>query len=939
MTFKISRFTSHRPARLSKAFSLKDGELQKSPGGNMSRGEVRTLRFETMDVFADILKGLEPCNALAYGICQHEHAAIVPKDKAAQAKHEHLPVTARTRENFSWPVGPGLFMLDYDPEKGTDPMTPEQLLAVIYEVAPGLEHAPHVLRPSASSFIYNAETGECLKGQGGLRVWFLVADAQDIPRAGAVLFKRLWLAGHGRIDVSRAGSMLVRALVDDAVWQPERLDFCGGAACEPPLVQRLPDPEVYNAEAAPLDTRAALPNLTEDEQKRFIKLAQDAKREKRPEADEQQELWIQERINGALEGQELEAGEREQAVEQLRETLSQAVKKRILLGDFELLPDKGDPVTVAEVLDNPERWHNRRFRDPLEPEYGNDSRIAWLNLRAAGKPYLFSHAHGGQRFQLHRARHTIQVPAGERVQIVGKALELMRLDGGVFDRGGELVRLDETGSVHPLGLDGLRFHLDALARWQKFDKRSQDWTPCDAPEPVAKGIMATRGNWKLPVLRAVATAPFMDPSTGRVVDTDGHDAETGIVLHCNTLNRWPGVPLKPSAEQVKTALATIWKPFQDFPFIDDVARGVWLAAVLTAPVRAALPTAPGFLFGAPTAGSGKTLLATCMAVLAGVESPPVMTMTADEQENRKRLFSTGRTGAPAIVMDNLTGAFGSDALCAWLTSGAFTDRVLGQSEVVQIPTRTLMLLTGNNVMLKGDLCRRVLTCEIDPQTERPWSRAYSVDPAAHCRAHRLEMVAAALAILRAAYGQKTQMQGRTASFEVWSDTVRRAVVWTKEQGFMDVADPMRSVEANYEADPESAKLEALLGAWHQAFGEYRVTVPEIIQRAERDRESDLYAAVEEVAGQGSIINPRILGHWLRRMKNRIVGGLQVEGCGKRARRAVWRVRKVSSVSFMSSFRSSSENCQMTNQRSSAERTQTTHTTHHQHSGTWVEGTL
>ena len=864
----------------------------------MVNGEVQTMSFESLADFAALLPTLTPAQALGYGTCPHDHALIVAAAKVDAAPKGDLPTLSRTRDNFTFPAGPGLFMLDYDPQKGTEPMTPEQLLAALYGVCPALEHAAHVLRPSASSSIYNNESGECLKGQGGLRLWVLVADAQDIPRAGAVLFKRLWLAGYGRIDVSRAGSLLLRTLVDDAVWQPERLDFCGGAACAAPLEQRLPDPQIFNANAEPLDTRAALPDLTEAEEHEFQKIVSQAKVDAKPRAAEQQAIWIEDRVKSALAGQELEPIERERRVAQIRETLRQAAQTQILLGDFELLPAEGGSVTVGELLDHPDKWHNRRFHDPLEPEYGNDARIAVVNLRNAGKPYLYSHAHGGTRFALHRARHEIQVPAGERVEIVARALELMRLDGGVFDRGGELVRLDGGGSVHHLGLEGLRFYLDGLARWMKFDGRAKDWRPCDCPESVAKGVEASRGNWALPTLKGVATAPFMDPSTGRTVEQDGYDRETGIVLHCNILDRWPGVPTKPTIDHVKAALDTLWTPFVGFPFTSEVSRGVWLAAILSAPIRAALPTAPAFLFSAPTAGSGKTLLAKCIGVLAGVKNPPAMTMTSDEGENRKRLFSTGRTGAPAVLLDNLTGTFESDALCAWLTSEGFTDRVLGQSEMMEIPTNTLMLFTGNNVLLKGDLCRRVLTCEIDPQSERPWSRAFQLDPEAYCRVHRLEMVAAALTVLRAAFGQKTRMQGRTASFEIWSDTIRRAVVWVGEQGLMDVADPVKSVETAYEADPESAKLEALLGAWHAVYGDYRATVNEVIQRAERDREGDLCAACEEIAGQGREINPRILGRWIERMRNRVVGGMRFEEAGKRSRRRVWRVR-VSSVSDMS----------------------------------------
>ena len=37
------------------------------------------------------------------------------------------------------------------------------------------------------------------------------------------------------------------------------------------------------------------------------------------------------------------------------------------MGDFELTCADGQVVNVAQLLDNPHRWHNTRFTDPLDP--------------------------------------------------------------------------------------------------------------------------------------------------------------------------------------------------------------------------------------------------------------------------------------------------------------------------------------------------------------------------------------------------------------------------------------------------------------------------------------------------------------------------------------------------------------------------------------------
>ena len=104
------------------------------------------------------------------------------------------------------------------------------------------------------------ETGEDLTGLRGQRIYLIVQEAGDIPRAGAALVDRLWAAGHGRIAVSVAGTALERCPVDSSVWQPEHLDFAAGAACGEGLVQRRGAPVLIPGSGDIVDTRVALPD-------------------------------------------------------------------------------------------------------------------------------------------------------------------------------------------------------------------------------------------------------------------------------------------------------------------------------------------------------------------------------------------------------------------------------------------------------------------------------------------------------------------------------------------------------------------------------------------------------------------------------------------------------------------------------------------------------
>jgi hypothetical protein len=894
--FAISVFVSR--TMLSKSFRMgENGDLEKAPGGILLNGTVETMTFQSMNEFAAMLGKLSPNTALGYGLNAHALARVVCQGNVQSTRESELPVIARTREHFFYAAAPGIMMIDVDaPKDGSATLTDDEVLGLLYAACPELRHAPHAITASASSHIY--EGNKELIGGRGIHVYWLVTDARDIRRAGGVLFKRLWLAGQGRIELSRAGTMLVRGLIDASVWQPERLDFAGGAYCEPPLEQRRPAPVVHCADGEPLDTHQALPDLSLVDEGEYQKLVEQAKKCIQPQAEKARAEWVETQVERKLRGKGKTPESHPDEAKALSEVYTQAAGHGILYGDFDLLCEDGTTVSVREMLDDPSKWHGRRFADPLEPGYGNDRRIARANLRTAGRPYIYSHAHGGQRFGLQRARHRIRIVAGDRKQTVQKCLEVLRTERALYERGGEIVSVSPNADILPMDQDRLQLHLDGVARFEKYDKRSESWGPTDCPNPISKGVHVSRGHWALPNIRAVVTAPTLDPRTGRIIDQDGYDASSEILVVCNEIDDWPGVPTDPTQDQVRDAFNTLIHPFREFPCCDPTSWGVLIATVLTSMIRACLPTAPGTLFTSPVPGSGKTLLAKCVAALAGRGRSAMLPSSSSEEEVRKRLLAFGRVGHPVMILDNMSGEFESDALCAWLTAEEFSDRVLGLSEMVSISTQCILLLTGNNVQLRGDLCRRVLTCAIDPAMEEPWRRRFPFDPAEYCRENKLKMIAAGLTLLRAATRKGARPKDRTASFELWSDTVRATVLMIKDTGLFDVGDPVNSFSSAFALDDEHAMLERLLLVWSEAFNDAPQTVAEVIQHAlaqVAENHRELFDSLYAVAGEQSGINARRFGKWLTKVERRERHGLRFERGKKRDGVGTWRVISTNSA--------------------------------------------
>lgn len=893
-TLTLSVITTSIPARLSKHFELVDGVLVKHAGGELVRGDCRRVEVGGAKGLAALVAGLKCNQALTFGIAKAAEAPI------SSTKTAQVGEITRTRDQFDWPAGPGVMLIDYDPQPGVEPFAADALLAKLVNAWPELAQAPAVQAASGSSHIYDVQTGAELKGAGGLRLWVAVADARDIPRAGKALFERLWLAGHGYYVVSKAGTLLSRSLIDAAVFQPERLDFAAGASCGDGLEQRRPAMNVWNPAANPIDT-ATLRDLSADERIQFARIQAAAKAAVAPEQAQVRSTWVGVRVSDWLQtaaGKLARMPEESAATlrESIRAQFERAVVDRRLFGDFELTHSSGRKVTVGEILDDANRWHNERFADPLEPDYGNDSRIAWANLRSGGRPYIYSHAHGGQRFTLERPSATIQVAQADGPRIVREADELLRLHHEVYQRGGQLVRVTDNAIV-PVTGPWLRNHLETIASFRTFDGRSKSWRRADCPGELHTRLMHNRGAWSVPELTGVIRAPILRPD-GTLVSSPGFDEATGLLLLSDHPDNWPRIPERPSDFDVRAALKTLWEPFEHFPFASALDRGVHLAACLTAVQRSTLNTAPGFAWDAPQAGSGKTKAAQAVGWLAGIEVP-ASPWAIEPEEQRKSLMSSLLAGVPALLLDNINGRLASDALCAILTGAQFCDRKLGVSEQVTVPTRVLVLATGNNIAIDGDLARRILPIRLDHGVEAPDKLEFSFCPVARMRERWLYYRAAALTVLRGfvVAGMPANGTGSTGSFEQWDRLVRQCVVWVRDQKLasFEIDDPAKAVDRNQSNNPDAMKLRALLNAWYEAHGDKPMTVQEALNLANPSEFSiheAFHAACDEIAGERGAINPRRLGRWIEGRQGRLADGKRIVRCSDRGGRATWKVECV-----------------------------------------------
>jgi hypothetical protein len=240
----------------------------------------------------------------------------------------------------------------------------------------------------------------------------------------------------------------------------------------------------------------------------------------------------------------------------------------------------------------------------------------------------------------------------------------------------------------------------------------------------------------------------------------------------------PEVSAKPTREQIASARALLVDELLvDFPFVRDSDRAHAIAAILLPFLRRMIAgLAPIHLIEAPTQGSGKGLLASLISIVSTGLAAEGRTVPENEDEVRKMITAELVTGRPIILLDNLSEkrVLESPALASVVTVPYWTDRLLGESEMLHLRNNALWLMTGNNPRLSAELSRRCIRLRIDPRIDMPWLRGGFRHPliTEWAQENRSALVHAALTLIQAwiAAGRPLH-ETRLGSFEKWSEVM------------------------------------------------------------------------------------------------------------------------------------------------------------------------
>ena len=286
-------------------------------------------------------------------------------------------------------------------------------------------------------------------------------------------------------------------------------------------------------------------------------------------------------------------------------------------------------------------------------------------------------------------------------------------------------------------------------------------------------------------------------------------------------------------------------------------------------------------------GVGKGLLVRATAELAFNSLPVIATWGHSDEEFAKR-FDALLIQSPAMIsIDNANGRLlQGDTLEAILSEGVADVRPLGKSETVRVRNRSLIVATGNNLFISGDMARRTLVVDLLPKSASPERDVYPFNPAEIVQQHRTALLQAAFTIMRAfRLAKPAQNLPGIGSFESWARWVRDMIEWLL--GY----DISEGFQQNKEEDPRRQEDAALLAALHGYYGTgafksadvhaiySNVTnhrrAPHLHPTKPTPQQDELHSAIEIAIGSKDITAKRI-GQWAKRVDGAFIENYKLD---------------------------------------------------------------
>jgi hypothetical protein len=480
--------------------------------------------------------------------------------------------------------------------------------------------------------------------------------------------------------------------------------------------------------------------------------------------------------------------------------------------------------------------------------------------------------------------------------------------------------------------------LSLAAKWVKLAKskkgNSERWVELNPDPATAADIMARHDWYGIKPLKGIIETPVLTPS-GKILMDGGYDPETTYV-HLPSVHFDP-IPDRPTQYDAQMALKLVWiELFSDFPYrgmpafdLKDVTREarydaaklcpdafVGIALILSILARPfILGAVPGSVFEASTPGSGKSLQINIASVVTTGRAASLATFPMgrdgkpNEEELEKMLGAYALAGMSLIAFDNIKGFLGGPAL-EKVQSAVDTValRILGASELRIMPWFSVIAFSGNNMSMAEDVAQRNLLSRLESHLEDPRSRPKEefrhTNILAWIKEHRVEIVRAFMIIMRAwVVAENRPDPGQLGSFEFWSSVVPSMILYAGGPNVL-LSRPKDVQTEDTGSDAHRALMEHW--AWPEPIKAADVVKKLFEGETAQQRDNphargvpkgfaEMREAVRVLTNtpEGKSPSPTQFGYALRKLRDKIRGGLKLTGKPNRDDVVEWRVVRVS----------------------------------------------
>lgn len=883
---------AREPALLTKEFKRSsNGLLTKVTHPYLTKGTATALEVNSMQEFGTIVLRLRHNEALVYGCCEHRRADVVTKAAWRTLSDQAKATTvARSGDFFAFHDGPGIWMLDIDDDAEGNLIPPETALSLLDQHLPEAQGVPRLILPSASSHICDSKTGEDLTGLCGYRIYVPVDDARAIPHLATTLYTRLIAAGHRLADVTKDGKIRIKTLHDMTVHHPWSMDFASGATVGAGLEQRNREPRLINPDGPPLQTSQVVLSAA-DRQSENIALEQ-LKAGVKARAAEVKATWTKEKKQG-LVSKGISSPKASRIIER--------ATNGVLSGEFVLQIMKGageepNRITVVEILNATNEYDGWYALDPMGTA-GDTSQAYGTLLLKKRKPELSAFESGDPSYQLvdrvdavDPDLRKIHIAEGKLSSAVDATIVAIASTGRFFNMGSALVDV-QSGAAEALDADQTAYCLGAMIDYTRDARAGRDKyiQRCDPPEKLCRQLLKHQRP-ELPALNAMVDRPMPRPD-GSLIENAGYDEKTHLYVS-RGLDEFRTFNPNPSADDLKSAIATCFAPFREYR-LDEFGKTAVLAAVLTAVIRPGLDLAPAILIRCPEIGAGKTAAALAFANITEAKQTSVQVKPEGEAEMGKRLLSLLLASTGVILFDNADGALRSKKLAALVTSATWSDRELGRSSMREdLPNRALLVINGRNVAPSDGFSRRVIPMNIVPQRRSDMMRTFAFSPDALAAETRDDIIGAALTLI-AAVPEDFTCVGRVPTFAQWDRHVRRTVAWlrTVDGSLFDPLELIMSeLRADSEIDGRLGLLEFIATLIEKGLAEEFRAVDVLNTAREHDMLAELQEHLEAISASAPSMSSRSIGVIFGLIKNQDLEGARLVGVTRRGL-TVWRIER------------------------------------------------